>query len=102
MGRLSAINDAFVEPINGLPRQMQETPMCETQRLCARCSASEIRSDGLYGSDPRGVVNPAFTCNIDNQIDLLTAKAAYDAYCENQWDLQVPESIKNEKRLHSD
>lgn len=103
MGRLSAINDAFVEPINGLPRQMQETfYVRDTAVYVLDAAHLKSRGDGLYGPDPRGVVNPAFTCNIDNQIDLLTAKAAYDAYCENKWDLQVPERIKNEKRLHSD
>lgn len=103
MGRLSAINEAFVEPVNGLPRQMQETLYVRDTAVYVLDAAHlRSRSNGLYGSDPRGLVNPALTCNIDNKIDLLTAKAAYQAYCDNQLDLQVPEHIQNEKRLHSD
>jgi CMP-N-acetylneuraminic acid synthetase len=96
MGRLAPVHEDFIEPIHGLPRQKQETfYVRDTAVYVLDAERLKSRRDGLYGRDPRGLVNQSFTCNIDNHIDLLTAKSVYNAFCENQWDLQVPKHVQN-------
>lgn len=102
LGRLEPVHRDFAEPEVGLPRQLQEPLFVRDTAVYAFDAAHlKKRSQSLYGPDAHGMLNPSFTCNIDNKIDLLTANAVHKAYCLNEWDLQIPKLIDHETRLHT-
>lgn len=101
-GCLKPVHDDFAEPEIGLPRQMQDLVYVRDTAVYVFDARQLIKGgNGLYGRDARGLLNKAFTCNVDNKADLLTARAVYEAYCSGTFELEVPKHIANAVTQHS-
>lgn len=95
-GQVSSFHSDYEEPLQGMPRQLQEQfYVRDTAVYIFDAKNFEDKALGLYGRKPFGLLNSNITVNIDTELDLISARAIYDASVQGLLNVQMPKNISN-------